>query len=217
MKTLILAPLLSLFLSACFESPSDLIGTNANTIVRIDSILSLNNQIYYTQGSGKKIQLCQLSVRADLKLPCKSAGMFSAERTSRGNYIVQFLSSGDHKYGIWFRSDEGSPGKAGLQCFLWLGDGIVGNTTMSGVAVNYGGTELFEKLSSAVRRVGTERPINRKQLLRIVSVYEDTLSPLVSGEVRCLGNRIWIDPKNVEIVGDIRHLQQFEPGSPPPL
>ena len=212
MRKAFLAVSMSFCLSACFESPSDLLGEHANVIVRMEPIFSLSNQIYYMQERGKTVDVCGLSVRSDLKSPCKSLGNVSIERTSRGNYIVQLKSTKDYKYGIWFRTDESLRG----QCFLWLGDGIVGNPAMSSVALRYGNTELFTELSSAVRRIATERPISRQQLLQIASAYESTLSPLTGEPVKCLGERTWIEPKSVEVIGDNRHLQQFEPGPLPP-
>jgi hypothetical protein len=105
-----------------------------------------------------------------------------------------------------------------LQCFVWLGNGIVGGTTEGSAGIKPNDTALFSTLSSAVRRVATGTFINRQQLLRIASIYENTLtlSPVDTKGVQCIGDRIEIDPKSVEIVGDNRHLQEYVPGPLPP-
>jgi hypothetical protein len=188
-----------------------LIGANANTVIKIDPVFTLKNQIYYTTGVGKIVGLCELHNRSDLTAPCKSAGSMSLERTNRGNYIIQFHRDSSYKYGLWFRSDDGTFGKYGYQCFVWLGDGIVGSTANSVMAMQYGGSPLFASLSSAVRRISTETPINRQQLLQIAAIYEDILSPL-GQEVKCIGDTIFINLQSVQIAGDNRHLREYEPG-----
>jgi hypothetical protein len=218
-KAIVLALLMCL--SACYESPSDLLAANANTIVRLEPVFSLSSRSYYVRGSGKIVELCELRFRSDLSAPCHSIGTMSVERTNRGNYIVQFLDTQAqrplYKYGLWFRTDQSLSGKTGYQCFVWLGDGIVGTTDMSEVWLRFNGTQVFSTLSSSVRRVATETPINRQQLLQIASIYENVLSPLGSDDVHCIGERTSLEPKSVEIVGDNRHLQEYVPGPMPSL
>lgn len=212
MKKSLTAAFITLLLSACYESPSDLLGVNANTFTKLDPIFSLKGQVYYFEGNGRTAEVCGLGIKADMKTPCKSAGSMSLERTSRGNYIVQLKGKLNYDYGLWFRSDGGPQGKSGLQCFVWLGDGIVGRTDMSSVWLQWGRSEVFSKLAPAVRQVATEKNINRQQLLKIASIYEDVLSPLGSESVTCIGDRIWILTESAAINGDNRHLREFEPG-----
>lgn len=212
----LLAGILPFLLAACFESPSDLLGEHANTIERTDPIFSLKGQTYYLEGVGKSVAICSLKDKADMRKPCNQIARLSLERTSRGNYIVQVLQTGRYNFGLWFRSDESAQGKSGLQCFAWLGDGIVGQTDMSGVSLEWGATRVFTKLAGEVRNVATEKPIDRRQLLKIAEIYENNLAPIGSDKVTCVGDRVWLSPAGMQINGDNRHLRQFEPGPPAP-
>ena len=212
----LLVGILPLLLAACFESPSDLLGSNANTIERTDPIFAFRNDVYYIQGVGKNVTLCKLAEKVDMRKPCNEVGRLSVERTGRGNYIVQMLQSQKYTYGLWFRSDESWQGKSGSQCFVWLGDGIVGQTEMSQVALQWGSTLVFTKLANEVRNIATEKNIDRRQLLKIAQVYEVNLSPLGSDKITCLGERVRFSPTGMQIAGDNRHLRQFEPGPSAP-
>lgn len=204
------AILAALSLAGCYSSPSDLLAGHESVITDLAPVVAFNRTAFYFQGTGKTVQVCQLNARADMQKPCSSTGTLSLERTGRGNYIVQIKDPLGRHFGLWFRSDASTYGKTGFQCFVWLGEGVVGKRRIPTTAeITWSGTPIFRRIAAQVREVATEPTIDRGQLLKIASIYETELAPL-GGDVTCMGETINLPPKMMVIAGDNRHLPDFE-------
>lgn len=203
--------LLSLLLSGCYESSSDLIGDNAVTIDKFDSLIVQNNRAFAVLPKGKQAVLCELKNKGDLKKPCTDGDSIKLERTASGNYIIQLrekLFNGRHKYALWMRSE---PFGSHFACVMWLGEDIVtdrlGNVIGQSDSDQAGPYADFKK---ALRNVAVEPLITRDQLKRIVSIYEQALTNPQEKQWGCLSSRTSIDNSLIALEGDNRHLKPFE-------
>ena len=203
--------LFAVLLTGCYESSSDLIEERAVEIKRFDSVLVINRNVYYLIPQGKHAVACLLQTKQDVQKPCKGGRQVKFERTFFGNYIVQYSEGREFKYGLWLRSEKDSIGKT-LACVYWLGDGIVnvGDISPSALKATYGDTPLFRRLTQDVKGVSTERLIDRKQLLEIVSIYERTLLTPSGQDSFCLERRVPYWNEHVVLDKDNRHIPDLE-------
>lgn len=198
-------------LGGCYESQSDLIGSNAVTVSRLDSIIVFNYEAYYAAAVGKQVQLCNLKTKADLAR-CDAGPTIKMERTSSGNYIVQAFTGKKYYYGLWTRSDPGIAKKGLSACLMWLGDGIVGSSATNGMsltALRFGGTKVYQSINQELQDLPASTLSTRDQLKHVVEVYERYAANTVTDEFVCLGERAIADPTSVVIAGDNRHLPAF--------
>jgi hypothetical protein len=198
-------------LASCYDSPSDLVGEHANNIQKFDTLVVFDDAAYQVVPHGKSATICSLNTRADLAQPCAVGHEMKLERTSWGNYIVQIKdkNSSRYSYALWTRSD---PNKlsADRPCFLWLGEGAVGNSaSMSRMTIRHAGSADWDRFITRLKNVASEPPINRQQLLSIVKIYEDSIIDISADKWQCIGGRAALNNNLIAIEGDNRHLQPF--------
>jgi hypothetical protein len=198
---------ISIALSGCYKSKTDLIGDRANVIEKIDSIIVLQNSPYYFISKGKTADVCELRNKNDLTA-CRKAAEIKVERLKSGNYLVQ-VDGVSMSYGLWLRSEPGETAKH-LNCFLWLGDGVVGQRAeMRPIASRNTGNQLWEDFKIKLKEISDIQYIDRNKLDEIVAFYESVYTP-EQNEWNCFGDRFLVDQKNIIIAGDNRHLAPFD-------
>lgn len=202
---------LSLLLSSCYNSPSDLIGDHANVIKSFDGLIISNGRVFYVTPNGKQALLCEISIKADLKKECSEGIVMKMERLYSGNYIIQIQEhkTDNFKYALWLRS-EPSPGSALSTCVVWLGEGIVGLSNTTPFSYKYENSQALQEFSNSVRKISKDAIINRDQLLKIAQLYEFQAFNS-GGDWSCLNERTRISGNLIEIEGDSRNKQSFEP------
>lgn len=200
-----------LALTSCYDSPSDLLGDNANAVEKFESLIVVNGLTYQVVPHGKTSTLCSLLTKSDLTKPCVSEGELKLERTVWGNYIIQarVTKTGKYNYALWLRSDPDKLSE-GRPCLLWLGEGVVGMSAQtSAVAVRNAGSPEWTQFTNKLKSIASEPAINRAQLKAIAKVYEDGIVDLTADKWKCFGDRASLNNSLIAIEGDNRHLQPF--------
>lgn len=209
--------LAAILTSGCYESGSDLIGTNATEILGVDSVIAFRNSPYFVVSSGLESIVCPLTKLSSAGKPCSNPMKIKIERIVGGNYIVQFQNSGKYYFGLWYRDTSSSFVN---DCLMILGEDLVGTNLAAAIVSSASGRRprpssrfdrlpRFVQLRSALEAYPNERLNSRDELSRIVDIYSQTVYSLA--DPVCLGDKLHFgDSRAVRIDGDNRNLPPYE-------
>lgn len=205
-KRLICAATLSslALLSGCYESSTDLLGDQKETITLAEPVFAYNDTVVHFEGTGQTVKLCSPQSKAEFAAGCATMGDISLKRTLSGNYIIQKSKpgKGGYHYGIWHRSYTGDQGGAGRQCIEWFGQGITGESLEYGRRL----PSIYADFVQRVLRIAPSKDLTKDQLMPLAYEYESRFK----AQETCLGSWVLIMPQTVVIEGDRRHLRAFD-------
>jgi len=175
-----------LLLGGCyFKADEDLIGDDALTLLKADSLFVIGGEVYrIDQADAGYVNVCQIIRKDDRPGRCETELQMKIERTSRGNYLAQLE---DQYFALITRAPGSNSG-----CLYLLGGAL---------AMDKADWTPLNKLEAKVLKRIPKEVSSRQDLARIVDLYETRILPR---DRNCPGNRFTVsDPASLMLGGDV--------------
>ncbi|MBK6490984.1 MAG: hypothetical protein IPF97_04480 [Sphingomonadales bacterium] len=177
-----------LLLGGCFfKADEDLIGDHALTLVRADSLVVIEGEVYrIDEGDNGYVNACKIVRKDTPSGECEAEFQMKIERTSRGNYIAELQDE-------YFALITHAPG-SDSGCFYLLGGAL---------AMDKEDWTPFNKVEAKVLKGLPKDVRTRQDLAHIIDLYEIRILPQ---DPKCPANLFVVsDPAALRVEGDVAH------------